>query len=53
MARMARVAIISDLHGNAVAFQAVLDDIGRLGIDDVVCLGNAVQGGPQPTATLR
>ncbi len=43
-----RVAVISDMHGNAIAFDAVLDDIRGQGIDQIVCLGDALQGGPQP-----
>lgn len=43
-----RVAVISDMHGNAIAFDAVLDDMRRREIDQVVCLGDALQGGPQP-----
>jgi putative phosphoesterase len=43
-----RVAVISDMHGNAIAFDAVLDDIRSQGIDQMVCLGDALQGGPQP-----
>jgi predicted phosphodiesterase len=43
-----RVAVISDMHGNAVAFEAVLDDLRSSPIDRVVCLGDAIQGGPQP-----
>jgi predicted phosphodiesterase len=36
------------MHGNAVAFDAVLADIAGQGIDQVVCLGDALQGGAQP-----
>ncbi|HYI13800.1 MAG TPA: metallophosphoesterase family protein [Thermomicrobiales bacterium] len=43
-----RVAVISDMHGNAIAFDAVLEDMRGRGIDQVVCLGDALQGGPQP-----
>jgi predicted phosphodiesterase len=43
-----RIAVISDIHGNYVAFDAVLADIRRDTIDQMVCLGDAVQGGPQP-----
>jgi putative phosphoesterase len=43
-----RVAVISDMHGNAIAFDAVLADIREHGADQVVCLGDALQGGPQP-----
>jgi predicted phosphodiesterase len=43
-----RVAVISDMHGNAVAFDAVLDDMRGREIDQIVCLGDTLQGGPQP-----
>jgi len=41
-------AVISDVHSNIEALQAVLADIDRLGIDDVVCLGDVVGYGPNP-----
>lgn len=47
-----RLALVSDQHGNDVAFHAVVEDLGRIGVDDVVCLGDAVQGGTQPAETL-
>lgn len=47
-----RVALISDQHGNDVAFRTVADDIERIGVDRVVCLGDVVQGGAQPAETL-
>jgi predicted phosphodiesterase len=43
-----RIAIIADIHGNALALDAVLADLGRDGYDQLVCLGDAIQGGPQP-----
>jgi putative phosphoesterase len=43
-----RVAVISDIHGNGVALDAVLADIRSDGPDQIVCLGDVVQGGPQP-----
>ena len=39
-----RLALISDQHGNDVAFAAATEDIGRLGVDDIVCLGDVAQG---------
>jgi predicted phosphodiesterase len=47
-----RVAIISDIHGNGVAFEAVLHDLGSVAAEQVVCLGDAIQGGAQPTETV-
>jgi diadenosine tetraphosphatase ApaH/serine/threonine PP2A family protein phosphatase len=43
-----RVALLSDVHGNLPAFQAVLDDISREGVDARWCLGDLVGYGAQP-----
>jgi predicted phosphodiesterase len=43
-----RIAIISDSHGNAFALETALVDIKSAGVDTIVCLGDAIQGGPQP-----
>jgi predicted phosphodiesterase len=43
-----RTALISDIHGNAIALEAVLADLERDPVDQVVCLGDALQGGCQP-----
>lgn len=48
-----RTALISDIHGNAVALEAVLADLERDPVDQVVCLGDAVQGGAQPGETVE
>ena len=45
-------AIISDMHGNCVAFDAVLADLKRNPVNQIVCLGDAVQGGPQPAQVV-
>ncbi|HKG26323.1 MAG TPA: metallophosphoesterase family protein [Thermomicrobiales bacterium] len=47
-----RVAVISDIHGNALALDAVLADLSGEAIDQGVCLGDAVQGGAQPAETV-
>jgi predicted phosphodiesterase len=47
-----RIAIISDIHGNCVALDAVLNDIKGTDVDQIVCLGDAVQGGPQPVEVV-
>jgi predicted phosphodiesterase len=47
-----RVALFSDVHGNAVAFRAMLDDLHGQDADHIVCLGDHAQGGPQPAETL-
>jgi predicted phosphodiesterase len=48
-----RVALFSDVHGNAVAFDAMLADLGRRPVDQVVCLGDHAQGGAQPAECLE
>lgn len=47
-----RLALISDQHGNDRAFRAVVEDFDRIGVDDVVCLGDVAQGGDEPAQTL-
>ena len=47
------IAVISDMHGNDVAFDAVEADIKRQNVDQIVCLGDAIQGGPQPAAVVQ
>ena len=47
-----RIAVIADIHGNAVAFDAVLADLREHPVDMVVCLGDAIQGGPQPAEVV-
>jgi putative phosphoesterase len=47
-----RLALLSDQHGNDVAFRAALADVERLGVDEIACLGDVVQGGAEPAQTL-
>ncbi len=43
-----KLAIISDLHSNREALEAVFADIRERGITDLVCLGDVVGYGPDP-----
>ncbi len=45
------LAVISDVHGNIWALEAVLDDIHRRGIGSTVNLGDSVYGPLEPAAT--
>lgn len=47
-----RVALISDLHGNLAALDAVLDELERETFDELVCLGD-VAVGPQGAACVE
>jgi predicted phosphodiesterase len=50
---MKSIAIISDIHGNCTALDAVLADLARHPADGLVCLGDAIQGGPQPSQVVQ
>jgi predicted phosphodiesterase len=41
-------AIISDIHGNLEALEAVLADIKQKGITEILCLGDIIGYGPNP-----
>jgi putative phosphoesterase len=47
-----RVALISDLHGNPAALEAVLDAVKDEGVDRIVCLGDVATLGPEPNAVI-
>lgn len=40
-----RIAIISDIHGNLSALETVFQDIESRGIEQIICLGDLVDGG--------
>jgi predicted phosphodiesterase len=48
-----RIGLFSDIHGNAVAFDAFLADLEANPVDRLVCLGDVIQGGPQPLECLE
>ncbi len=45
-----RIAVISDVHSNLPALEAVMEDIGRADPDEVWCLGDLVGYGADPDA---
>ena len=48
-----RLAVISDIHGNVRALEAVLKDITTRGVDDIVNLGDWVAGPLWPRETFE
>jgi putative phosphoesterase len=48
-----RLAIISDIHGNLVALEAVLADISKVNCDQIICLGDVIEDGPNPRECLH
>jgi putative phosphoesterase len=47
-----RLALISDLHANELALDAVLADAQEAGYDQLICLGDVATLGPRPGAVL-
>ncbi|CAG7646559.1 metallophosphoesterase family protein [Paenibacillus allorhizosphaerae] len=47
-----RLAVLSDTHGNAVAFEAVAQDLRRQSPDAFVFLGDLAMRGPQPAECI-
>ena len=43
-----RVAVVSDIHGNLHALEAVLESVARESPDEIWCLGDLVGYGPRP-----
>ncbi|MFD0678099.1 MULTISPECIES: metallophosphoesterase family protein [unclassified Paenibacillus] len=50
---MGKIAIISDIHGNLTALEAVCKDISKRRIKRVICLGDLVGKGPQPAECVN
>ena len=47
-----RIAVISDMHANCIGLDAVLADLRAEPIDRLICLGDCIQGGPQPAEVV-
>ncbi len=47
-----RFAIVSDIHANLQAWNAVYADIAAQSVDKIICLGDVIGYGPQPARTL-
>jgi predicted phosphodiesterase len=45
-----RVAVLADIHGNLAALEAALEDIAKVGADQVVVAGDVVNGAPDSRA---
>jgi len=48
-----RIALLSDVHGNLPAFEAVLTDVDATEPDEIWCLGDLVGYGAQPDACVE
>lgn len=48
-----RIAVLSDIHANAQALEAVMGDIVSQGCEHVFCLGDIALAGPQPKEVIE
>jgi predicted phosphodiesterase len=48
-----RYGIVSDVHANIQAWNAVLKDMRRQGVDVILCLGDVIGYGPNPAEVLE
>jgi putative phosphoesterase len=48
-----RVALLGDIHGNIVALEAVLKELGRVRPDVIAITGDLVMNGPRPGEVVR
>ncbi|MEY3014922.1 MAG: hypothetical protein RIT45_3657 [Pseudomonadota bacterium] len=48
-----RIGLLSDVHATPVALDAVLAALDAAGVDQIVCLGDVVDMGPEPNATVE
>lgn len=48
-----KIAVISDIHGNIQALEAVLDDIKKESCNKIYCLGDLAMAGPNPNQAVK
>ena len=48
-----KVAVFGDMHGNCLGLDAVLDELELEPVDQMVCLGDAMQGGVEPRRVME
>ena len=47
-----KIAVISDIHGNLNALEAVMDDIKQGGCEKIFVLGDYAMAGPEPSLVV-
>jgi predicted phosphodiesterase len=50
---MMKTAILSDIHGNLEAFDAVMSDLEGYSPDRIICLGDLIGYGPDPEEVIK
>jgi putative phosphoesterase len=47
-----KIAFISDIHGNAIALEQVLEDINKKSVDKIIVMGDICYRGPDPKKSI-
>ena len=47
------LGVVSDIHANVIALEAVLEELKRHGAETILCLGDLVGYGPSPNETIE
>lgn len=47
-----KIAVISDIHGNMQALDAVMENINKENCDKIFCLGDLAMAGPEPSKMI-
>jgi Icc-related predicted phosphoesterase len=50
---MTRIALLSDIHGNMTALDAVLEDLSAFSVDRIVVAGDVVNWGPHNVEVMQ
>jgi len=50
---MKRIAVIADIHSNLFALEAVIEDLEKQQVDEIIVAGDLVGRGPQGSAVVR
>lgn len=48
-----KIGVISDVHSNLAALEAVLRELDRRSIERIICLGDVIGYGPQPNECIQ
>ena len=48
-----KIAVLSDIHGNLLALESVLDDIQNQDCKKILFLGDYALAGPEPSDTVN
>ncbi len=48
-----RIGLISDIHGNLLALETVLQELAQESIDQIICLGDIAALGPKPHEVIE